>query len=117
VVVGAETFSVENPNSLAVSVTVVNESGTLGAVTVFPGENVTVVGLAPGNYTLNATSEDGRLVPLNGNETLSVELVGTVDSGGAGTVPPPTPTTTTSAPTPTTTAPRTSTTTFTPLFP
>ncbi|WP_232688055.1 CAP domain-containing protein [Halobacterium zhouii] len=87
VVVGNETFSVENPNELGVSVTVTNESGTVGTTPVGPGENVTATGLAPGNYTLNATSEDGRVVPLNGNETLSVELVGSpVDTDSDGLV-------------------------------
>ncbi|NHN40236.1 CAP domain-containing protein [Halorubellus sp. JP-L1] len=87
VVVGNETFSVENPNEQAATVTVANESGTVNVTTVDPGVNATVSGLAPGNYTLNATSEDGRFVPLNGNETLSIELVGApVDSDGDGLI-------------------------------
>jgi len=85
VVVGNETFSVENPNEVAVSMTVANDSGTLVDETVAPSEDATVSGLAPGNYTLNATSEDGRVVALNGVEALDIELVGApVDTDGDG---------------------------------
>jgi len=85
VVVGNETFTVENPNEQAVSVTVSNDSGPVDDTTVEAGVNATGGGLAPGNYTLNGTSADGRTILLNGNETLRIELVGApVDSDGDG---------------------------------
>jgi hypothetical protein len=66
-----QTFAVENPNDVPVTVTLTGEFGTQTSLEVPADENGTVSNLAPGNYTATAESETGDAVPVDGNETFT----------------------------------------------
>ncbi|WP_313690956.1 DUF7282 domain-containing protein [Halorarum halobium] len=102
------TVELENPNDVAVLVTVTDGDGELRTVTVGPGATGTVADLQPGDYTVTAETEDGTSVPVNGQSeaTVTIEAVETPAGTGTTTTAPGTPTATdsptaTESPTPT----------------
>ncbi|PSQ05398.1 hypothetical protein BRC97_09175 [Halobacteriales archaeon QS_6_71_20] len=62
-------LTVENPNDAGVTVTATNETGRNRSVSVPADGTETATDLAPGNWTATATAEDGRSVPVNGNDS------------------------------------------------
>jgi hypothetical protein len=91
VTVENETIDIENPNGVAVTVSVTNDTGPVTTVEVAARDTETLSGLAPGSYTLTATA-DNLIGTLNDEEQLVVELRGSVDTVTPGTAtetPPP----------------------------
>ena len=73
-----QNVSVTNPGDDSVTVTATDESGTERTETLSSDETATL-SLAPGNYSLTATTEDGDPVPLNGELRLNVSVAPTTD--------------------------------------
>ncbi|MFB6164954.1 MAG: beta strand repeat-containing protein [Haloarculaceae archaeon] len=69
------TVTLTNPTDRPVSVTLANESGTIQTAPIDAGGTLNRTGLAPGNYTVNA-SADGTTVPINGRATWNVTIEG-----------------------------------------
>jgi hypothetical protein len=94
-----ENVTVENPNDVAATLALENESGSVGEAVVPPG-TIAVIDrdqLSPGEYIARATTEDGRDVPVNDEWNLTISLA-------AVATPTPTATATeTVTPTPTST--------------
>ncbi len=74
VTVEETSVSLANPNNESVTVTITSETGDDDRqVDVPAGESITE-SLPPGEYTLTAETDDGRLVELSGEESLSITI-------------------------------------------
>jgi len=65
--------TIENPSDAAVTVTASRDDGVNRTIEVPAGERVTQ-SLEPGNYTLTGQAPDGRLVRLNDQFSLAIEI-------------------------------------------
>jgi len=74
--VDGRNVSVENPNNVTVELVVANETAIVRSLDVGPESTGELPDgeLEPGNYTANATTADGRSVPVGGEWNLSFTL-------------------------------------------